>query len=80
MSISHQPPTTFSVRHDGVDIGIGDGSVLAAKDLVGTEPQSVQQLLLAQLTGKKKTQTKGKKHGLKKRKTGYTWGPRIDRG
>lgn len=42
------------MRHDGVDVGIGDGGVLAAENLVSPEPQGVQQLLLAQLAKKKK--------------------------
>lgn len=49
----------LSVRHDGVDVGVGDGRVLTAKHLVGTEPQSVQQLLLAEL---KRRKTTGKGH------------------
>lgn len=39
----------LSVRHDSVDVRIRDGRVFAAENLVGTEPQRVQQLLLPQL-------------------------------
>lgn len=46
--------TDLPVRHDGVDVGVGDGSILAAENLVGSEPQRVQQLLLPQLTRHKK--------------------------
>lgn len=48
------------MRHDGVDVGVGDGSVLAAENLVGTEPQRVQQLLLAQLAEQKRKKTSGR--------------------
>ena len=39
----------LSVCHDGVDVGVRDGSVLATENLIGPEPQRIQQLLLAQL-------------------------------
>lgn len=47
--------------HDGVYVGVGDGSVFAAENLVGTEPQRVQQLLLAELAKKEVKKPKKKK-------------------
>lgn len=50
-----ETPSYLSVLHNGVDVSVGDGGVLAAKHLVGSKPQGVQQLLLAKLRQNKST-------------------------
>ena len=39
----------LAVLHDGVDVRVGDGGILAAKHLVCAESQGIQQLLFPKL-------------------------------